>query len=322
MPIDDKSMLERIKDWKLHKWRTGISIVLVLIRLLSSLGNISANREKAQTPQPVIEMVNTSTEVWTGIVEYELSLKTQHTDMLKVNGNSVVTNEWNYTATIPLPTTSTTINILAENKHHSKSMPITVTRPQTEQEVQAEKEAQEKAEADKIAKEQEELATLKTKLQQDIDWIGNFDTSDITWDPTNLIITLWLIWAYVDIATEHQNHTNPEIAQLSKQLQDKVSALQTRVFPIMRKKYGEYVDTLMRENDIDVRTKWAYHDTIEMVGYHFAANRNIKDVHNEIRDMLIQLRFVRANYKRTDYSEYTYFELESPNDNELVDITD
>jgi hypothetical protein len=59
-----------------------------------------------------------------------------------------------------------------------------------------------------------------------------------------------------------------------------------------------------------------------MVGYHFAANRNIKDVHNEIRDMLIQLRFVRANYKWTDYSEYTYFTLESPNDGELVDITD
>jgi hypothetical protein len=47
-------------------------------------------------------------------------------------------------------------------------MPITVTRPQTEQEIQAEREAQEKVEADRIAREQEEVATLKTKLQDDI----------------------------------------------------------------------------------------------------------------------------------------------------------
>ncbi len=59
--------------------------------------------------------------------------------------------------------------------------------------------------------------------------------------------------------------------------------------------------------------------TIEFISAAFAANRNIKEIHEKMHLALMMFRFTRAQYKWIDANvEYSYYTLEPPKDGDVV----
>lgn len=135
----------------------------------------------------------------------------------------------------------------------------------------------------------------------------------------NIKSSIYLFWDYASIVNKYKNHTNNEVIKLLLDLEDKASALQSREFPKMRKAYVKIVDTNMWEYNIDVYSKWTYNWTIEFVWWYFASNKNKLDTYSTLKDMLVLLRFDRANFKWYEYDdEYTYWNIESLMDNKVA----
>lgn len=64
-----------------------------------------------------------------------------------------------------------------------------------------------------------------------------------------------LFGAYAIIIDEYINDKNDEVKKIAKQLETKVSQLQSKEFPKMRKAYVDLVDRKMWEHNIDVYSK-------------------------------------------------------------------
>lgn len=118
-----------------------------------------------------------------------------------------------------------------------------------------------------------------------------------------------------------QTYSDKEIKALADAAAKQLSQLQIREFPLMRKKYAETMAEKMWEHDMNVRVYGVGNKTIELVAAVFAANTNIKQIHQTISSGLEELRFTQANYKwYSGDDEYTYFEMEVPKDGDLVPL--
>lgn len=94
---------------------------------------------------------------------------------------------------------------------------------------------------------------------------------------------------------------------------------QTEMLPRLRDAYGPAMRRQLWEADGSARTFGPGYRTVEFVNVAFARNANIRDIHNEMRENLLILRFTRAQYKWfREASEYSYYTLEPPLDTELV----
>jgi hypothetical protein len=107
---------------------------------------------------------------------------------------------------------------------------------------------------------------------------------------------------------------NQELAKKIQNLKSSISKMQIKVFPKLRKAFAENAKHKLWEEDINVQFQGT---TISFTGYIYASNKNIKDSYNAISDILEKLRFKRANFKWSEYGEYTYYTIQSPKDNEV-----
>ena len=77
--------------------------------------------------------------------------------------------------------------------------------------------------------------------------------------------------------------------------------------------------TQLWEADGSARTFGTGYRTVEFVNVAFARNANIKQIHQQMVENLMLLRFNRAQYKWfKEASEYSFYTLESPKDTDLV----
>jgi len=167
--------------------------------------------------------------------------------------------------------------------------------------------------------EEEQIAQTKDRLTREVAGVDDFDGSDFRTDVSLLTIELALFDTYAVIIEEARGLGDSEIDSLATQLEQKVSALQSKEFPEMRKAYADILSKNFWEFDIDVKTSGTAHSTIELVGGTFAANRNIGEMHAQLKEMMYLLRFDRANYKWYTYDrDYTYFDFDSPLDTEVI----
>ena len=59
--------------------------------------------------------------------------------------------------------------------------------------------------------------------------------------------------------------------------------------------------------------------TVKIAAPDFVRNANIAQVHGELRDQLLMLRFTRAEYRwYRQAREYSYYTLEGPGDRDIV----
>lgn len=71
----------------------------------------------------------------------------------------------------------------------------------------------------------------------------------------------------------------------------------------MRDAYGPVLRQQLREADGTARTTGAGYRTITITLPEFIRNANIKKGHEDIYEMLMMLRFTRAEYKWSDYAD-------------------
>jgi len=94
---------------------------------------------------------------------------------------------------------------------------------------------------------------------------------------------------------------------------------QAQLLPALRDAYGPAMRRQLWEADGSARTIGAGYRTVEFVSATFARNANIKQIHTEIRENLMMLRFTRAQYKWfRQASEFSYYALEVPKDSDIV----
>ena len=169
------------------------------------------------------------------------------------------------------------------------------------------------------AQEQEEKrqADLVSHLQTEIKNVETFDGSSHRESAPEIQGEVVLFSTWARLAKDPSQEGSEEIRSLSRDLSQKLSTLQTREFPLLRKAWGDILKAIVWENDVDVKVLGSGNSTLDLTGYYFASNGNIKKIQETISDMLTALRFSRVNYKWTDYGEYTYFDLQNPADGEV-----
>jgi len=117
------------------------------------------------------------------------------------------------------------------------------------------------------------------------------------------------------IIYKYKTNSNVDLSKKSLLLEKKLKSHQKKVFPILRKKYILYAKELLWQNDVNVN---GTNTTINFIGYYFASNRNIQDTYDILYSMLKQLRFKRANFKFSEYGEYTFYKINSVSDENII----
>lgn len=215
-------------------------------------------------------------------------------------------------------------------------MVIAVAFPATSPERLAEIEGQRAAEREiEAAVQAEQLAEAEThraaealnkvtahieQLDREIASIADVQASSYTSDVASINTGLLLIGAWSLMYEEGENLELDSDAQQKRQkFRQLLVRKQAELLPKMRDAYGPAMRQQLWEADGSARTIGAGYRTVEFVSATFARNANIKQIHTEIRENLMMLRFSRAQYKWfKQASEYTYYTLEAPKDTDIV----
>jgi len=209
--------------------------------------------------------------------------------------------------------------IEVSNGSKKVSQTISINRTFTQEElVERERRQQEAA---RVAEESRAQGIIDT-LQREIDSLNKpFDGSVYRESVLALTLEVALFATWADLVERHKADKNTEVTALVAELEAKVSALQVKEFPIIRKTYAAIMAKEMWENNIEVESLGGSHKTIQLTAGMFANNANKLEAHQAIVESLQLFRFTQANYKWYQYDdEYTYFEIESPADSELVSL--
>ena len=136
-------------------------------------------------------------------------------------------------------------------------------------------------------------------------------------------------WVFIDepineVSEKNVNSWNEWrefLKELGEKLETKVKKIQVSEFPKLRKAYGKIVAKKLWVENIDVEVFGNNSKTIQFTGGIFANNKNKQETQETLSEMLNFLRFKKANYKWYEYDdEYTYYDLDSKNDNEIVEL--
>lgn len=234
---------------------------------------------------------------------------------IKINNERVNTENGSFTYEAQLadyPTEKNQIAVEATNGNGKSSKQVIVTRIFTEDE---------KAEGiiTNQAKKEEEY---KNRLQKEIDDLIKFDGNTYREKVDSIQLEAVLFSAWAKLINEASNHDNNEIKNLADSFKQKVTQIQVKEFPIMRKTYGNVTAKELWIENGKARVYGSGNKTYEIVSSLFASNKNIAQLQSQIKDTLKLLRFTRVNYKwiDSDYSEYTYFDIESPKDSDVIEI--
>ncbi len=158
---------------------------------------------------------------------------------------------------------------------------------------------------------------LMTRMTREVDSTKAFDGSQYYENVTGLQLEIALFVAWAKMVEEATAHSDTGIQQLGRNLEKNVSAIQGREFPKMRAAYGAILRDLLWEHDVEVSVGGAANGTLELVGGMFASNKNIKQTQETLHEMAKMLRFDQVRYKWYEYSDYTYYSLESLADTKL-----
>jgi len=165
----------------------------------------------------------------------------------------------------------------------------------------------------------EELLKQKEQLEREIKSIDKgikfADGNSI--DELQMDIVVFATWA--KIIKESEESEESEIKNLGKKLKTKVSRIQIREFPNLRKQYAKIVANKMWENDIEVSANGTGKKYINFSGGVFAANKNKKEFQTQVQEVLNMFRFKQSRYRwYKGESEYTYYTMFEGKDSEPV----
>ena len=158
----------------------------------------------------------------------------------------------------------------------------------------------------------EETLKLKEQLEIELKSINNgIEFADgNTFEELQIDIIVFSNWA--TIIKKAKESENAEVIKLGLKLKSKVSKIQTKEFPNLRKKYAKIAAQIMWESDIDVSVNGTGKKYINFAGGIFATNKNKKDFQIKLQEVLEMYRFNQARYRwykgEREYTYYTIFE--------------
>ncbi|MCD1626312.1 hypothetical protein K7H22_09945 [Seohaeicola saemankumensis] len=158
------------------------------------------------------------------------------------------------------------------------------------------------------------------QLDREIASIPGISASKYTDDVSNINVGLLLMGAWALLYEEGGKlDLNEEAQRKREQFRRLLVNKQSQMLPAMRDAYGPAMRQQLWEADGSARTIGAGYRTVEFVSAAFARNANIQQIHTEIRENLMMLRFTRAQYKWIKQaSEFSYYTLEVPKDSDIV----
>lgn len=109
----------------------------------------------------------------------------------------------------------------------------------------------------------------------------------------------------------HDKLTKADIAQL-RSIEARLSSFQQRALPKLRQSFKQVASQMLWEQDIEVGL--VGNSTIVFVGALFAANANIKQVQEQVHELLTKLRFKHARYQWYRGSRGSVYTLGTPAD--------
>lgn len=131
-------------------------------------------------------------------------------------------------------------------------------------------------------------------------------------------LVLFGMWASIIQEGEVSNDENKKLASA---IRKKVTAIQVAEFPKLRKGYVDIVANKLWEENITVTVQGNGNNIINLTGGLFANNKNIKQMQETIKEVVKMFRFKQIRYRWfKGADEYTYYDLEVPKDNELVEF--
>lgn len=158
------------------------------------------------------------------------------------------------------------------------------------------------------------------QIKREIASLPNVNVDKFLDSETTLMLGLAMVSAWAQIAANGKKHNlNNEESALLNKFKTLASEAQTRSLPKLRDSYGPILRKKLWEHDITAKTFGNRFKTIEFVGGVFAANRNIKQWQDTIRNTLHMFRFSQVRYKWYDGADkYTYFDMNGHTDSQLV----
>ncbi len=165
-----------------------------------------------------------------------------------------------------------------------------------------------------IIKSKEQIVV---ELNKELNAINKFNNS-LYQNSVDLILAereLFLAWG--KLGARYKKSDTIEIKTIALKVLKKLPVLQSKEFPIMRKRYGKITGKILWENDIYVSTSGGKNEILNISGAIFASNMNIKNNVNEISSVLQKLRFKEVRYRwYKESDEFTYYRFDVPKDSQ------
>lgn len=176
--------------------------------------------------------------------------------------------------------------------------------------------AEAKAAEEKLAK----IAEYMAQIDREISSIPTIKASSYTKDVQSINVALIVLGAW---AVVYENGESLDLSEAQEKKRQEFRRLvvkkQTELLPVLRDAYGPAMRRQLWEADGSAKTFGAGFKTVEFVSAAFVRNANIKQINGQIHENLIMLRFNQVRYKWfSEASEYTYYDLNSPKDSEVV----
>jgi hypothetical protein len=311
--------------WKKKKLKPQVRIAVTI--LLAAFGIVVSIAAYSPEKEPVIVITEPADgiEVQAKSITVKGSVNPSNST-LTINGVGVGNTRGKFSREVALDQEKTIVYIVADNGKKRATKSITVKRIFTEEEkieYEKKKEAEERARKEALAKAAEKrIGEVKQQIQRELDALKKpFDNSIYRGSKEVLMMETVLFGLWANMIEEHKNNPDPGVKSMVNELKRKVSQLQVKEFPLMRKEYVGIIGKVIWENNVEVTVSGAGNKTIEFTGALFANNKNVTEAEQAIRDALKLFRFTRANYKWFKYDdEYTYYKIESESDSAVVKI--
>lgn len=156
------------------------------------------------------------------------------------------------------------------------------------------------------------------RLNNEIAAIDKFDGNNFRNEISLIQAELNIIDSLYYLAMDTAYSYIKDIDKLRKQFKNKFISFQKSEFPKMRKNYGKILKDKLWVDNIKVNVLGTSNTILQFEGAIFASNRNIKDMQDNIYDVINKLRFKKVNYKWYKYDdEYTYFDIDTKKDSDI-----
>ena len=207
--------------------------------------------------------------------------------------------------------------VIDPEQHAAELVSIAEEKDQREAEEQAAADAR-RAEAE--ARRAEEATAHVEQLERELASMPSLSATKYTGSVESINTALIIIGAWSLLYEEGASLPLDADGENKRQrFRELLIRKQTGMFPALRDAYGPAMRQQLWEADGSARTIGSGYRTVEFVSATFARNANIKQIHTEMYENLMMLRFTRAQYKWIrQASEFSYYTLKPPRDSDIV----